>query len=141
LAFEIVNGIMIKTLSVVKLIAACTVGFAAQIAKDANSLALPPWCTAHPFGLGDAQRLADQEVLTVFGEGTATFQEKVGAVWIFRTNLGYAGRPGPNIGIVEPVRKLPAFETPRIQPNNPPLPMPVPRPVSNRRWPPGMAGR
>lgn len=88
----------ILTITLIVAAAAATAA-PAPTKKDAP----PAGATAQPeIGRAEAQALADARCRAMFGEGEARFKEKIGPVWVFRTALGYAGKPGPDISIVEP---------------------------------------
>lgn len=57
------------------------------------------------FGLDAAQKLADARRRTLYGEcGQCVFKERIGAAWVFRTKVGYAGTPAPDITIFPPAK-------------------------------------
>lgn len=84
-----------------RLIAIALIGFAAAAAASTKQDGRPPEPAAQPlFGQAQAQALANARCRAMFGEGEAVFKEKIGPVWVFRTRLGYAGTPGPDISIL-----------------------------------------
>jgi hypothetical protein len=74
---------------------------------------------AVPFGIVEAQALADAKRAAVYGVcGMSIFKEKKGPVWIFETKVGYGGSPGPDISVVESPVPLPSFGPTKEGPNS-----------------------
>lgn len=70
---------------------------AAQVPSDA------------PFGLTAAQQLADVRRRELHGEcGMCVFKERIGDAWVFRTFVGYAGSPAPDITVFPPKKPEPS---------------------------------
>jgi hypothetical protein len=61
-----------------------------------------------PFGLTAAQQLADARRRELHGEcGLCIFKERIGEAWVFRTLVGYAGSPAPDITVFPPAKTRP----------------------------------
>ncbi len=61
-----------------------------------------------PFGLTAAQQLADARRRELHGEcGMCVFKERIGDAWVFRTLVGYAGSPAPDITVFPPKKSQP----------------------------------
>jgi hypothetical protein len=56
------------------------------------------------FGLVAAQKLADARCRELYGEGMCIFKERIGDAWVFRTKVGYAGSPAPDITVFPPAK-------------------------------------
>lgn len=62
-----------------------------------------------PFGLTAAQQLADARRRELHGEcGMCVFKERIGDAWVFRTFVGYAGSPAPDITVFPPKKSEPS---------------------------------
>lgn len=59
------------------------------------------------FGIVAAQKLADARRLELYGEGMCIFKERIGDAWVFRTKVGYAGSPAPDITVFPPAKIQP----------------------------------
>jgi hypothetical protein len=70
-----------------------------------------------PFGIVEAQTLADAKRAAVYGVcGMSIFKEKKGLVWIFETKVGYGGSRAPDISVIEPHAPLPSFGPKKEEP-------------------------
>ena len=73
------------------------------------------------FGLVAAQKLADERRRELHGEcGMCIFKERIGDAWVFRTRIGYAGSPAPDITVFPPAKVQPLKE--KKEPIHPPVP-------------------
>ena len=105
---------------------AATLAFVSESRSEADFLAfeLPP--EVKRFSLAEAQILADTKRFALHRcGGVSVFKEKRGAVWVFKTNIGYAGSPAPDILIVEPPITLPSFGAERTGANQALQPTPM----------------
>lgn len=95
------------------------------LAAEKNTPPNPPVTTAvsgeAPFGLTAAQELADARRRELHGEcGMCTFKERIGDAWVFRTRVGYASSPVPDITVFPPAKPRPP--APEKKSSAPPAP-------------------
>jgi hypothetical protein len=95
-----------------------TVRFACADEKSARAFVDFRPKLAAPFGIVEAQALADARRTFVYGAcGMSIFKVKKGRVWTFETAVGYGGSPAPDISIIEPLVPLPSFGPEKEEPN------------------------
>lgn len=105
---------MKRPLSLVILTTVTALVATAQDASDPQALPLPPSLTRlvapdQPLTLTRATELADAQRIARYGAcGLVKFKAKQGSLWIFETQVGYAGTSAPDIVIADPKPTLPA---------------------------------
>lgn len=94
-------------------------GLAAEKDSPPNSPVTAATPGEAPFGLTAAQELADARRRELHGEcGMCIFKERIGEAWVFRTLVGYAGSPAPDITVFPPAKPQPP--APEKKPSAPP---------------------
>lgn len=84
--------------ALILLVASMALGVAVADSKKVQADFLEFRPAAKPFGIEDAQRLANEQFRQRSGLcGGPTFKERRFEAWIFETRIGYAGAKGPDI--------------------------------------------
>ncbi|HKB57307.1 MAG TPA: hypothetical protein VKC51_06935 [Lacunisphaera sp.] len=86
-------------------------GFSAEKNPSADSVPAAQAAEESAFGLVAAQKLADARRCELHGVcGMCLFKERIGDAWVFRTKVGYAGLPAPDITVFPPAKAHPPKE-------------------------------